>query len=231
MSLQGVLFDLDDTLADLSSVERLVQAPVGEALAGAVPGLDLAVMTERYESSFDRHWDAYVASGTDFRTYRWNLLAEAIAPWADLDEELYRVYRTAKSGHVDDLRLYPDAVETIRALRGRGLAVGILTNGPSALQRRKLEVTGLATEVEAIAVSEELGMAKPDPAAFHAAVGMLRLQPAAVAMVGDSPVYDMAGALCAGLAAAVWIQRGTRRALEGTVTVSSLAEVPAALGF
>jgi putative hydrolase of the HAD superfamily len=52
---------------------------------------------------------------------------------------------------------------TIEAARSAGLRVGILTNGPSAWQRRKLELTGIGDAVDAVAISAELGAAKPDP--------------------------------------------------------------------
>ncbi len=230
-TLTGILFDLDDTLADLSAVERVVQPAIQTVLADRIPGLDLEAMAARYEEAFDRHWDAYLVSDTDFRTYRVNLLGEALAPWTELDDDLYAAYREAKVRQVDNLRPYADAVPTLRAIRAAGLAVGILTNGPSALQRRKLEITGLADEVDAVAISEELGVAKPDPAAFHAAAALLGADPAGVAMVGDSPAYDIAGALGAGLAAAVWVRRVGSGSHDGAVVVRSLGEVPPALGL
>lgn len=231
MTLAGILFDLDDTLADLSSVERVVQPSVRAVLADRIPGLDLEAMTARYQEAFQRHWEAYLVADTDFHTYRVSLLAEALAPWVELDDDLYAAYRSAKVRQVEELRPYPDAVATLRAIRAAGLAVGVLTNGPSGLQRRKLELTALAEEVDAIAVSEELGVAKPDPAAFHVAAALLDVDPARVAMVGDSPAYDIAGALGAGLAAAVWVLRSRPRPYDGAVVVGSLAEVPGALGL
>ena len=80
----------------------------------------------------------------------------------------------------------------------RGLRVGLLTNGPATLQRQKIAVTQIKPDLDAIAISEEIGVAKPEPAAFHRAAALIGCPPAEVAMVGDSPHNDIAGALDAG---------------------------------
>ena len=232
-AVRGVLFDLDDTLADLSAVERVVQPDVAAAVTSLVAAVDAAELARRYDTVFDLHWGRYLESETDFRTYRWNALSAALSPWCELDDVLYDAYRAAKAAQVVHLRPYADAVDTLRLLRAAGLRVGVLTNGPSAFQRRKLAITGLDGEVDAVAVSEELGIAKPAAEAFHAACAMLGVAPGQAAMVGDSPAYDVAGAIRAGLAASVWLHRGPgpARELAGAVVVGSLADVPAALGL
>ena len=60
---------------------------------------------------------------------------------------------------------------------------------------------------------------------------MLGLEPGEVAMVGDHVVNDVAGALAAGLAAAVWVERRPGELPEGAHLARELAEVPALLGF
>jgi FMN phosphatase YigB (HAD superfamily) len=61
---------------------------------------------------------------------------------------------------------------------------------------------------------------------------MLGLEPDEVAMVGDHVVNDVAGALAAGLAAAVWVERRPGEDLpEGAHLAQELAEVPRLLGF
>jgi len=57
-----------------------------------------------------------------------------------------------------------------------------------------------------VAISAELGVAKPDPAAFHRACELLGVAPADTAMVGDSEPFDIAGARAAGLAIAISVQ-------------------------
>ena len=67
---------------------------------------------------------------------------------------------------------------------GRWLAV--VTNGARDLQRDKLQTTGLEDHFDAIAVSGELGVAKPDPTIFRHTLDMLGVAPTRVWHVGDS---------------------------------------------
>ena len=202
--LRGILFDLDLTLTDAAAAQA-VWASVNERLGQPYDGFDADEFVRRLGTLGDRHYELLLRRDVDLPTYRRNFVSEALEPWGELDDELFGAYNDAWDRAIDDVRLHEDALETVRLLRADGLKVGVLTNGLSRIQRRKLQRLELEDELDAIAISEEIGAFKPDPAAFHAAVTMLGLQPRQVAMVGDHPLNDVAGALGAGLAGAVWV--------------------------
>src|SRR5438445_215818 len=83
----------------------------------------------------------------------------------------------------------------------------LVTNGPSDVQRRKLAATGLEDAFDAIVISSELGVTKPDRRVYLHACRELGVAPGLAAMVGDSHPNDVAGPLAAGLGAAVWLVR------------------------
>jgi putative hydrolase of the HAD superfamily len=231
VAVRGVLFDFDGTLADTARAEREAWDALAAVIAAHVPELNPRELHERYHSVFEPHWADYLEGRVDFGTYRRNRLREAIAPWAELDDAIFDAYREEKRRGVERLRLFDDARPALQAVRDAGLEVGLLTNGPSELQRRKLAITGLAGEIDAIAISEEIGSAKPQPEAFAIAAGMIGCVPGEVAMVGDSPLYDVAGANAAGCAVVVLVTRGLPVGAEGAATVRALDELPAALSL
>jgi putative hydrolase of the HAD superfamily len=89
---------------------------------------------------------------------------------------------------------YPDAAGVLRALRDRGVRVGVLSNIPSGL-RPVFERHGLAPYVDAYVESFRLGREKPDPELFQAICRELCVPPAEAVMVGDSHLADGAAVL------------------------------------
>ena len=203
--LRGVLFDLDNTLLDTAGVERRRWALVVPLLRTAHPELDEPTLAARYRSFSGgrREVDLGLCEHDEFRRDR---LAYALEPWGRPIAPLVREYLTLSNALAETIAPLPGHDRTLQAARSAGLAVGILTNGPSAWQRRKLELTGIGDDVDAVAISAELGVAKPDPAAFHRACELLGVAPAHTAMVGDSEPFDIAGARAAGLAIAISVQ-------------------------
>jgi putative hydrolase of the HAD superfamily len=206
--LRGVVLDLDDTLTDLGRFEVEVWDDVARVLAAHVPESARDEFRARYERLLEPHYQRVLDGQADMREYRRARLAEALAPWADVDDELFEQYARVKQRIVDEVPPKPGAHDALRALRRAGLRLGVLTNGPSDLQRGKLERLGFLPLVDAVAISEEIGAAKPEPAAYAAAAELLGLPPAALAMIGDDWARDVVGPLDAGFAVAYYVGDG-----------------------
>lgn len=120
--------------------------------------------------------------------------------------------------------LYPDADEVLVQLAGR-VKLGIVTNGVRGLQRRKLNGCGLLHWFDAVAVSGEVGIGKPQPGIFEWTARQLGVPLSRCLMVGDNPERDVQGGLNAGLAT-VWIDRGLRaRGAKATFECRELREL------
>jgi putative hydrolase of the HAD superfamily len=112
------------------------------------------------------------------------------------------------------LRLFPEAGDVFLAVRnalalnepGATRPIGIVTNGPVEVQRAKVDLLGVDSFVDFIIISEEFGVAKPDPRIFAEALRLAGVPAAEAVFVGDSPEFDMLGARAAGIPA-VWINR------------------------
>jgi HAD superfamily hydrolase (TIGR01549 family) len=143
-------------------------------------------------------------------------------------EEMDRVEEVYGGFKTDDL--YPDALPTVQALCTSGYRVAILANQPA---RRTPELRALGFEPDVMAMSDELQVAKPDPAFFERALELMRVDdPRSVAYVGDRVDNDVIPAAAAGMHA-VWVRRGPWGHIqqlpdsvrEKTLVVNSLGEL------
>ena len=91
----------------------------------------------------------------------------------------------------------PGALETLAALRTRGLALAVVSNWDIGLAEH-LERLGADGLFSAVVTSAEAGTAKPDPAAFLIALERLEVVPGRALHVGDED-EDEQGAAQAGM--------------------------------
>jgi HAD superfamily hydrolase (TIGR01549 family) len=130
--------------------------------------------------------------------------------------------------------LYADALRAIEALRDDGYRIAIVANQPSI---RADELAALGIEADVIAMSESMGVAKPDPAFFARALELIGSPPPSeVAYVGDRIDNDVLPAITAGMRA-VWIRRGPWGVIQRlpadaspALTVDSLDELVERIG-
>lgn len=85
----------------------------------------------------------------------------------------------------------------------RRARIGIVSNNLLQEQMEKLDHCALAPYVDALIVSEQTGVSKPDPAIFEIALHALQVGPEETVMLGDSWAADIAGARAASIRA-VW---------------------------
>src|SRR5215213_3826401 len=83
-------------------------------------------------------------------------------------------------------------------LAGRGITLGLVSNFEPWLDE-VLALQGIDGRFAAVAVSGKLGVAKPDPRIFKAALDQAGAGPGATVHVGDQLVNDVAGAAAAGI--------------------------------
>jgi len=188
MPYKAILFDLDDTLYDLRSYwhGRLHEAL--EALLERSPRLDR---------------DELVRAAIAEKVYVERLPAFLRGRGVG-DEELIAATQAAFGRDwYARLVLYDDAIHTLAALR-QDYKLGLVTNGPSRTQRPKIEQFNLADHLDLLIVSEEVGVAKPDPKIFQIALEQLGLEPSQALYVGDSLEFDLPGAAALGIGA-IWM--------------------------
>ena len=120
------------------------------------------------------------------------------------------------------------ALQTLKALRQAGFKIGILTNGNVAVQDGKIDVIGIRPLLDAIVISEAVGLKKPDPAIFLLAAEKIGEAAEACLFVGDNPEVDIVGAAGVKMQT-IWFRNGEAwpegLAPRADLDIDSLAEV------
>ena len=124
-------------------------------------------------------------------------------------------------------KLFPDAVETIKALKKMGLHVGIITDSDNDYIRAHLEALGIYELFDSITTSEEAGYFKPHPRPFLLALEKAGVKPEEALYVGDNPAKDCVGAKNVGMLSVLLDPKGEKRELWANCdfVVSKLGEV------
>jgi FMN phosphatase YigB (HAD superfamily) len=120
----------------------------------------------------------------------------------------------------------PETLASVRALRGNGFKVAVVTNGPPS-QWAKIEAARLVNEVDGVCISALVGASKPDIAIFEDAARACRV-PLHGWMIGDSAEADIVGGHRAGLRT-IWMARGRTWQRDDVTPDFTVASIPEAV--
>lgn len=211
---RAVLFDLDDTLHPR---RRFVQSGLRAVATHVAATFDV----ESRQAAAILAQARRRAPGRELQC-----LQDELGLPADIVPALVAVLRE----HVPAIRLSRTAREVLTQLR-QGWRLGIVTNGISDVQARKVAALGLAPLVDTIVYATADGSpGKPAAAPFLDACTRLAVDPARAVFVGDDLSADVEGASAAGLKT-IWLAPPRLRGAGGPhadITVHQLAHVPSA---
>lgn len=140
-NLSAIVFDLDYTLTNAEFKDEMWARTI-DHIRVVPPRVDGDELRRRASAARDVHYAEVLAGTMGLDTFRRTQLADAAAPWGQLPETTAAMCLSARGANLERWRLLAGARELIDRLRATGSRVGVLTNGPSELQRHKLAVTG-----------------------------------------------------------------------------------------
>ncbi|GAA1986863.1 HAD family hydrolase [Isoptericola halotolerans] len=186
------LFDLDNTLVNRDAA---FAAWAGKAVADhGRTDADLAAIVAADDGGFSRKAD----------------LARVIIDRLGLPDDVPATIELFRAGIREHVEAYPGVLDTLDVLRGAGHLVGVVTNGDPAQQRGKIARCDVERHVDAIVVSGEEGVEKPDPRLVETALERLGAADADrrdVWMIGDAAHADVAVGRAAGTRTG-WVSHG-----------------------
>lgn len=190
--IRAVFFDLDGTLFDRASAHHRYCADLIGRRPDAFDAGPSAALDALLDGCDDPGWDRSAFARR----------AAAAFPRLGTVVEIRRDHERRFAAFI---RPEPGLAGLIDGLHGRDLA--IVTNGPGRGQRAKLAGLGLGPRTPRAFVSGELGVGKPDPTPFLAALAWAGRRPEETLFVGDDPARDVAGAAGVGMTTC-WVARG-----------------------
>lgn len=208
-SIQAVIFDLDNTLADRKYSYRKHAETCGRLYLKDISLLDkfcerlITLDNNGYGSknkAYNTVYEEFPLKGSpDEMSAKWNENAE-------------------KFTHCE-----PFAEETLIYLKDK-YTLALLTNGYTLTQNIKLDRTGLRKYFSAVVISEETGTMKPDPEIFRLICRKINVSVNECVYVGDHFENDIKGALSAGMNAVLYDRYGSSEE-NYPYTIHSLQEL------
>ncbi len=227
MTIKLITFDLDDTLWDVTPVMQDAEAALRNWLTLHAPRLgtvtvehlwtirsellDAEPMLKHRLSELRRRILFRALEGAGYQPDEAGVLAEAG----------FQVFLAARH----QVELFAEVHPTLEALANH-FQLGVITNGNADVRR-----LGLADYFQFALCAEELGVGKPDPKPFEAALARAGVAAEHAVHIGDHPSDDIAGAQAAGLRA-IWFNplgRLWEAPSRPDAEIRSLAELPAVL--
>ncbi|MBT2513027.1 HAD family hydrolase [Arthrobacter sp. ISL-30] len=207
-NVQGVLFDIDDTLVDL---EFAMTTALRDASEHLLPGLDTAGW-EKFGRIFTHEtthfYDRYLAGELTFNEQRLLRGRAALGHFGvvlDDGEESHAWLTHYARLQPTYVRAFPDVVPLLDALDAAGIPYGAVSNNVHDYQRAKLDGAGLS-RISTLVGTDTMGVPKPDPAIYLEGVRLLGTSPETTLYIGDNRLLDAEGAVAAGLLG-VWLNR------------------------
>jgi putative hydrolase of the HAD superfamily len=201
----AVTFDCWATLifeADWPAAHRIRVAALRDAVRESGRDLSSHEAGAIFDAAWGKHmklWREGVATG-----------ARDIASWVLADLQIQQqlslahlVQHFEEASHSGRVLALPGAQNTLARLHAAGVKCSLVCDTgltPGRVVRKHLDRLGLLGLLDSLAFSDEVGVPKPDPRIFRAALDPLGVQPERAVHVGDLRATDVVGGRELGMA-------------------------------
>ena len=218
---QAILFDVDDTLYDMRTpFWRAFEELFGTRFQN-LDWKEVYVASRKHSDEVFEASQKGEMSMEDMYVYRWSKAMEDYG--ANIRREEALEFQRLYQGYQKQISMSETIQKMLTECVKAQIPLGVITNGPSAHQWNKTRALGLSRWIpdEAVIVSGDMDMMKPDPRIFFWAEKVLHSLGYQGGrkncwFVGDTFSTDMAGALEAGWNT-IWFNRRNHQTPEQKV--------------
>jgi putative hydrolase of the HAD superfamily len=212
--LKGIFFDIDDTLYSTSEFTDLARSHALDAMIQAGLGVEKEVLIEEldevineFSSNYEHHFEKLLVR-IPRRFYR------GVNPSVIVAAGVVAYHDTK----MRRLAPYEDAIEVLRILSRTDLILGVITEGLEVKQAEKLVRMRINQYLSpnAIFISNQIGISKPNPKIYQRACSDLNLKPSETMYVGDNPLHDVDPPNQIGMLTVRMRRGGKYQQIEGT---------------
>ena len=195
MNIELILFDLDDTLMafDIVSNEAWDKA-VNEFIRCNNINIEKNILLEKIHKSRKWYWSdperhkigrkniinarrEIVKSALNEFNFEINILEDFADNYSNIHETLWY--------------LFDDVSETLQKIKDMNIKIGVMTNGTSESQRKKMKRFDIEKYFDYVFVEGEVGYGKPDIRMYEHMLKTTNTANEKIIMVGDNLVWDI----------------------------------------
>ncbi len=191
---RALLFDLDGTLLDYTGAQLHAAHRILEAFdlerSGEYSQKVVSFLESKTVQDIEACKSSAMEPGSAEMRQEFRRAGIGVDPVAFM-----RTYFQALEEHGLPLSGIPDL---LGRLKGR-FTLGVVTNGPGSVQRKRLQRSGLMEFLDVLVISCEVKHAKPDPEILRYSMKLAGSETFSTLFVGDSAGSDMGAANAAGV--------------------------------
>jgi putative hydrolase of the HAD superfamily len=221
--MRAIVFDVDDTLYDQ-------QQPFRNAVNRIFPEVkqqDLHKMYIRFRHHSDERFPLVMSGDWTLEFMRFYRMNESLKDlgYTEISTEKGLEFQTVYEDELDNITMHPEITKLLDCLKEHNIPMGIITNGPTDHQYKKVKQLQLENWVPSnhIIISQSTGYQKPEKEIFDLASQQFNMDSAHTLYVGDSFENDVVGARNGGWHA-LWFNHRLR-ALPANETKCYQAEI------
>jgi FMN phosphatase YigB (HAD superfamily) len=210
-TIRALLFDLGDTLwtfvqsSNWEKPEQETNLRISSILRNELAfttetDTELLALSQQFRTALRSNIRAHMPKGTEHEPDVIKVVQETLAEfgWPVVTPTLaFTLFQDTQIPLEHTRTLFPDVIATLTELQRRGFLLGVVTNrtwggAPFLASMDKLGLLNFFAP-EAIAISADLRILKPNPAIFQHTLQALDVKPAEALMVGNSLHADITG--------------------------------------